>query len=48
MVKSINANGLYLLEHVPDVFDGDMVLFSAKRYESWRSQWRGPLVRMAI
>ena len=31
MVQSVNANQLYLLEHVPDVFDGDMVIFSAAR-----------------
>ena len=31
MVHSVNANQLYLLEHVPDVFDGDMVVFSAAR-----------------
>jgi thioesterase domain-containing protein/acyl carrier protein len=47
MVESLNANTLYLLEHVPDVFDGDMVMFSAKRYASWGPQWRGPLARMA-
>jgi thioesterase domain-containing protein len=29
MVQSVNANQLYLLEHVPDVFDGDMVVISA-------------------
>ena len=31
MVQSVNANQPYLLEHVPDVFDGDMVIFSAAR-----------------
>ena len=30
MVQSVNANQLYLVEHVPDVFDGDMVIFSAR------------------
>ena len=29
MVQSVTANQLYLQEHVPDVFDGDMVIFSA-------------------
>ena len=31
MVQSVTANQLYLQEHVPDVFDGDMVIFSAAR-----------------
>jgi thioesterase domain-containing protein len=31
MVQSVNANHSHLLEHVPDVFDGDMVIFSAAR-----------------
>ena len=31
MVQSLNANHSHLLEHVPDVFDGDMVVFSAAR-----------------
>jgi thioesterase domain-containing protein/acyl carrier protein len=31
MVQSAHANQFYLLEHVPDVFDGDMVIFSAAR-----------------
>ncbi len=36
MVQSVNADQLYLLEHVPDLFDGDMVIFSAARSESER------------
>jgi thioesterase domain-containing protein/acyl carrier protein len=44
MVKSVNANQLYLLEHVPGVFDGDMVIFSAARSgngnESHLQTWR--------
>ena len=27
VVQSHNANQLYLLKHVPDMFDGDMVIF---------------------
>jgi thioesterase domain-containing protein len=45
MVQSVNANQLYLLEHVPDVFDGDMVIFSAGRNgnasdSAYRESWR--------
>ena len=54
MVQSVNANQLYLLEHVPDVFDGDMVVFSAARSGNGNgsgprlgSRWRGPRTRMA-
>ncbi len=36
MVQRVTANQLYLLEHVPDVFEGDMVIFSAARSESNR------------
>jgi thioesterase domain-containing protein len=31
VVQSAHASELYLLEHVPGVFDGDMVIFSAAR-----------------
>ncbi|WP_082970290.1 non-ribosomal peptide synthetase, partial [Mycobacterium sp. E2989] len=31
MVNSANASQSYLVDHVPDVFDGDMVVFSAAR-----------------
>ncbi|ORA11438.1 long-chain fatty acid--CoA ligase [Mycobacterium arosiense ATCC BAA-1401 = DSM 45069] len=31
IAQRVNANHLYLLEHMPDVFDGDMVIFSAAR-----------------
>ena len=31
MVHSVNANHSHLLEHTPNVFDGDMVIFSAAR-----------------
>ena len=54
MVQSVNANQLYLMEHVPDVFDGDMVVFSAARSGNGNgsgprlgSRWRGPRTRMA-
>jgi len=33
MVQSGHANQIYLLEHVPDVFDGDVIIFSAARSE---------------
>ncbi len=34
VVQNYNANQSYLLEHVPDVFDGDMIIFSAARSEN--------------
>jgi thioesterase domain-containing protein len=34
MVQNYESNQLYLLEHVPDVFDGDMIIFSAARPEN--------------
>ena len=45
MVKSVIANQVYLQQHVPDVFGGDMVMFSAARTEngngsSHRHSWR--------
>ncbi|HET7742542.1 MAG TPA: amino acid adenylation domain-containing protein, partial [Mycobacterium sp.] len=47
MIQSLNANQLCLLEHVPGVFDGDIVIFSAARRRndvksgsSLRSHWR--------
>jgi thioesterase domain-containing protein len=33
-VHNHNANQRYLREHVPDVFDGDMIIFSAARSEN--------------
>jgi amino acid adenylation domain-containing protein len=50
MVQSVNANQLHLREHVPDVFEGDMVMFCAARNGNGlrpRSRWRGPRIRMA-
>ncbi len=34
MVKSVTANQMYLAEHEPEVFDGDMVTFSAARSDN--------------
>jgi thioesterase domain-containing protein/acyl carrier protein len=36
IVQSVNVNQQHLCEHVPDVFDGDMVVFSAARTEGDR------------
>jgi thioesterase domain-containing protein/acyl carrier protein len=54
MHQSVSVNQSYLLEHVPDVFDGDMVLFSAVPNRdrnvsrpSLGSRWRGLRARMA-
>jgi thioesterase domain-containing protein len=52
MVHSAHANQLYLREHVPDVFDGDMVIFATARSEddydspnpqSWRPYVAGDI-----
>ncbi|WP_234783762.1 thioesterase domain-containing protein, partial [Mycolicibacterium celeriflavum] len=45
MVQSAHANQLYMRDHVPDVFDGDMIIFRTTQredeYESSDSQtWR--------
>ncbi|MUM27546.1 hypothetical protein FZI88_15385 [Mycobacterium sp. CBMA295] len=55
MVKSLNANQLHLLEHEPDVFTGDIVIFSAAQHRNAddrrvtaRSRWRGMRNRMAM
>ena len=45
LARSNHANESHLLEHVPDVFDGDMVIFSAarsgrNRYSSLLHSWR--------
>jgi thioesterase domain-containing protein/acyl carrier protein len=47
MVKCLDANTLYMVEHVPAVFNGDMVMFTAKRFTRLGSQRRGWLARMA-
>jgi thioesterase domain-containing protein len=43
MVQSVAANQLYLQGHVPGVFDGDMVIFSASR--SGNANDSGPRLR---
>jgi hypothetical protein len=57
MVQSIKANQLYLLEHVPDLFDGDMVIFSAARSgngkglphrQSWRPFVAGDITEYSV
>ncbi|WP_240274439.1 hypothetical protein [Mycobacterium ulcerans] len=43
MLDNMNANQSMRLKHVPDVFDGDMIVFSAKRGSGGRSladSWR--------
>ncbi|BBC63199.1 hypothetical protein MMRN_00950 [Mycobacterium marinum] len=43
MLDNMNANQSMRLKHVPDVFDGDMIVFSAKRDSGGRSladSWR--------
>ncbi|CAJ1495604.1 non-ribosomal peptide synthetase [[Mycobacterium] burgundiense] len=54
MVHSLNTNQECLLEHVPDVYDGDIVIFSAARRRNQDrknpesiSRWRGLRNRMA-
>ena len=56
-VQSVNANQLYLSEHVPDVFDGDMVIFSAARsgnendsshLQSWRPYVAGDITVYSV
>jgi thioesterase domain-containing protein/acyl carrier protein len=46
MVHSANINQHYLLKHSPDVFDGDVVIFSAARGLRTWSPWRRLLTRM--
>ena len=57
MVQSVTANQLYLQEHVPDVFDGDMVIFSAARsrngtgssdLKSWRPYVAGDITTYSV
>jgi thioesterase domain-containing protein/acyl carrier protein len=57
MVKNAHANQFYLLEHAPDVFDGDMVIFSAVRSEnendsshlqSWRPNVAGDITVYSV
>ncbi|MFV8162156.1 amino acid adenylation domain-containing protein [Mycobacterium sp. 134] len=53
MAQSLNANWLRLLEHKPDVFDGDVVIFSAGRRRNipvptLRLRRPGALTRLAF
>ncbi|MDF3342219.1 long-chain fatty acid--CoA ligase, partial [Mycolicibacterium septicum] len=53
MAQSLNANWLRLLEHKPDVFDGDVVIFSAGRprnipVPTLRLRRPGALTRLAF
>ncbi|OBB23888.1 hypothetical protein A5792_31405 [Mycolicibacterium peregrinum] len=55
MVKCLSANQLRLLEHRPQVFDGDVVIFSAVRHRNddnerarIRSRWRDMRNRRAM
>ena len=57
MVRSVNRNELYLLKHVPSVFDGSMVIFSAARrdtdrgsslLESWRPYVAGDITEHSV
>ena len=57
MVQSSNANQAHLLTHVPDVFDGDMVIFSAARdgngnnsshLQNWRPYVAGGITEHSI
>jgi thioesterase domain-containing protein len=55
VVQSFEANVLHYSEHVPGVFDGDMVIFSAARSESvssllqsWRPYVAGDITEYSI
>ncbi|MBX8687677.1 amino acid adenylation domain-containing protein, partial [Mycobacterium sp. 20091114027_K0903767] len=51
MAESLTTNWLRLLEHKPDVFDGDVVIFSAGRRRNiptLRLRRPGPLTRLAF
>jgi thioesterase domain-containing protein len=57
VVQRVNANQVHLLEHVPDAFDGDMVIFSAARSEgnrdasllqSWRPYVAGDITEHSV
>jgi thioesterase domain-containing protein len=52
MTKSLTTNQLRLLDHEPDVFDGDAVIFSAARHghddgTTLRRRWRATRNRLA-
>jgi thioesterase domain-containing protein/acyl carrier protein len=57
IVQSVNVNQVRFLEHVPDVFDGDMTIFSAARTEgdrdssllpSWRPYVAGEITEYSV
>jgi thioesterase domain-containing protein/acyl carrier protein len=57
IVQSAHANQLYLREHVPDVFDGDMLIFATVRSEneydlsdpqSWRPYVAGDITVYSV
>ena len=56
MVQNHNANQSYLLEHVPDVFDGDIVIFSTRSENEndsshpqyWRSYVEGDITAYSV
>jgi thioesterase domain-containing protein/acyl carrier protein len=57
MVQSSTTDQLYFQEHVPDVFDGDMVIFSASRsgnendsshLQSWRPYVAGGITEYSV
>ena len=55
MVQNMNANLKVLSEHVPDVFDGDAVIFSAERSgngsfltENWRPYIAGDVTLNSV
>ncbi|NVN48534.1 non-ribosomal peptide synthase/polyketide synthase [Mycolicibacterium hippocampi] len=47
MVRSVNANQGHLRRHVPGVYDGDMVIFSAALPSDTNSAVRTPISRLA-
>jgi thioesterase domain-containing protein/acyl carrier protein len=57
MVRSVNANQSHLVEHVPDVFDGDVIIFSAAQtagdhdsslLRSWRPYVAGDITEHSV
>ena len=55
IVQNIEASALHRSEHVPGLFDGDMVIFSAAQHESdssllqsWRAYVAGDITEHSI
>ena len=57
MIQRVTTNQLYLMEHVPDVFDGEMVVFSAAQnangngsstVEGWRPYVTGGITAYSV